>query len=368
LVTIQDDRGNQVRTDAGGYFWINGISPGPVTLTPFKEGFLFDPEEIQIDVSANKLDLSFTYTHDEVLTEAQLDLGMPYSFNRGADGPFHGYAAGYCTDLILDAYTWGVDFSIDFALEQDFKTRPWHFYRWRDARNAHDMWRYFSYSGQMMWHEEAYQPGDIVFFDWSEDGEIDHVSIISEVTSTNRPRKMYDATGVIASNPNGLAAELPWESFHERTERGHARWSGKYEPITPELPTGRFLQMALSSVRLDIRVLDKDGNSLSIDDDEIPGGILEDWVWEQTLSVSDTFEAGSYFLVVVANPGESEIPYQFITQLVEDGLVNGRVELKDNLETGEIKRFPIIFGSDENDNKTIQLGNAIRRIEGVIER
>jgi hypothetical protein len=355
-----------VKTDGEGYFWINGINPGPITLIPSKEGFLFEPGEISLNVQSDITDLSFTYTHEEVLKEAQLDLGMPYSFNRGVDGPFHGYAAGYCTDLILDAYTWGVDFNIDFALEQDFKAHPWHFYRWRDARNAHDMWRFFSYSGQMLPHEAAYQPGDIVFFDWSEDGEIDHVSIVSEVTNTQRPRKLYDATGVIESNLGGLAAELAWEPFHERTVRGHARWSGKYEAITPELPPGQNLQVALSSSGLDIRLLDLNGDALSPSENEISGGIFGDWIWEQTLSVVDSFSEGSIYLVVIANPKENEIPYQFIAQLIENGLVNGRVELKGNLRAGEIARFPLLIEKDEDGKTTIQLGNAIRRIEGTI--
>ena len=366
LVAIQDDRGNTVKTDGEGYFWINAVRPGSVTLIPSKEGFRFEPKEIQINVQSDINDLTFTYTHDEVLKEAQLDLGMPYSFDRGAVGHFHGHAAGYCTDLILDAYTWGVDFNIDFALEQDFKAHPWHFYRWRDARNAHDMWRYFSYTGQMLPNDAAYQPGDIVFFDWSEDGEIDHVSIVSEVTSTQNPRKLYDATGVTEGNPGGLAAELPWEYFHERTVRGHARWSGKYEPITPELPTGQNLQMALSGSGAEIRLLDLNGNALSLHENEIPGGFMDDWIWEQTFSVTDSFSEGSIYLVVVSNPGESEIPYQFIAQFIETGLVYGRVELKDTLKAGEIARFPLLLELDEDGKTTIQLGNAIRRIEGTI--
>ena len=136
LVTIEDDRGNKVRTDGNGYLWINGISAGTITLTPSKEGYKFEPESSIFSVESDIKNLSYVYTHEEILKEAEKDLGMPYSRYRGSSGPFHGFNAGYCTDLILDAYKWGVDFNIQFALEMDFKAHPWHFYRWRHARDA----------------------------------------------------------------------------------------------------------------------------------------------------------------------------------------------------------------------------------------
>jgi len=126
--------------------------------------------------------------------------------------------------------------------------------------------------------------------------------------------------------------------------------------------------MALSSTGLDIRLLDENGRALSRDDHEIVGGILENLIWEQTLSVADSFSEGSYYLVVVSNPSGSEVPYQFIAQSIRDGLVTGRVESKGSLESGEITRFPILFETGENGEITIQLGNANRRVEGIIER
>ncbi|MFH1636253.1 MAG: DUF1287 domain-containing protein [Chloroflexota bacterium] len=366
LVTLEDGRGNTVKTDGGGYFYINGINPGPVTLVPFKEGYRFGPAVISLDAQSDTSSIDFGYAHDEVLSEAKLDIGMPYSFERGGSGPFHGFSAGYCTDLILDAYTWGVDFSIQFALEQDFRAHPWHFYRWRDARNAHDMWRYFSYSGQMLPHETPYQPGDIVFFDWSEDGEIDHVALVSEVNRENRPAKMYAATGVIDSNPGGLAAELPWEPFHERTVRGHARWSGKYEPVIPSLPSEEVLQMALGGTGVEIRLLNAQGQALTCGENEIPGGRCDDLVWEQALSVTGPFAAGSYYLAVITNPGESESHYQFSAQYIEDGLVNSRIEAQGSLGAGEIGRFPLLLRVDEEGEIRLQLGPSVRKIEGVL--
>jgi len=368
LATIADNRGNTTRTDGEGYFWFSGVNPGPVTLLPTKEGLTFQPASFTLDVDSDVIDLHIVYTHEETLLEATKDIGMPYSFNRGQNGPFHGFSAGYCTDLVLDAYTWGVDFNIQFALEQDFRAHPWHFYRWRDSRNAHDLWRYFSFTHQMQPHQNPYQPGDIVFFDWSEDGEIDHVALVSEVNSKFRPRKMIDATGVTNSNPAGLAAELPWEDFHERTVRGFARWSGKYEPVIPELPVGQVLQMALGGKGLEIRLLDSNGNAISGSENEIPGGRWNDWVWEQTFSIVDTFKAGDYYLVVVFNPGEQDHPYQFTAQWIEDGLIQGRAETKGKLPAGKVQLFPLVLKTGTNGQLEFQMITTSRRIEGVLKK
>jgi Tol biopolymer transport system component len=368
LVTIHNDRSQPVRTDESGIFWLNGITPGNITLWASKEGFNFSPGELHIAVSSDIKDTKFVYTHHETLIEAHKDLGMPYNFNRGEIGPFHLFSAGYCTDLVLDAYTWGVDFNIQFALEQDFRAHPWHFYRWRDARNAHDMWRYFSYSGQLQPHENPYQPGDIVFFDWSEDGEIDHVAIVNEINSRNRPRTMYAATGVIDTNPTGLAAELPWEDFHERTVRGFARWSGKYEPIIPELPSGQILQLSLAGAGSDFRVIDSSGKLISASQVGIPGGRYHNWIWEQSISIEEGFFPGGFYLVVISNFSQDQIPYQFTAQFLENGLVNGRIETKGFLHPWEIKRFPLILDLDVEGNLVLEHGNAKRRIDGVLNK
>lgn len=366
LVTVEDGRGEQTRTDGEGIFWLAGEKPGPAQLLASKEGFQFHPPILALEVETDRYDLSFVYTHDETLAEARLDLGMPYSFERGTSGPFHGFAAGYCTDLVLDAYTWGVDFNIQFALEQDFRAHPWHFYRWRDARNAHDMWRYFAYSGQLQPHSQPYQPGDIVFFDWSEDGEIDHVAIVSEVNSRNRPRLMLDATGVITANPGGLAAELPWEDIHERTVRGFARWSGRYEPISLEDPGGSLLQAALGGSGLIFWILDPQGATLSKDTGEIPTGRFLDLVWEQSLSLEDPVDP--YYLLVIHNPGMEPQPYTFTAQYLQDGLVAGRVERRGELEAGGYQRFPLLLDGSQTPEDALNMGNPIHRVEGFLRR
>ena len=349
LVTISTGSGISTRSDGNGYFLLSGIPPGTESLVPSKDGFTFEPESQHLDIQSDLEGLHFQAYHEEVLVEAQKDLGMPYSYDRGEKGPYHGYAAGYCTDLILDAYTWGADYNIQFALEQDYRAHPEHTYRWRDARNANDMWRYFAYSGQMLPHAAPYQPGDIVFFDWSEDGEIDHVAVLSEVQFDNRPKNMYDATGVINSNPSGRAAELPWEEFHEQTVRGHARWDGSYEVVIPTMPQGQFLQVLVGSAQVSLRLLSPAGEALSESQRLIPGGTFFDLGWEQSLSVFSPQTDGGEYLIEIKNLSAESTPFQFLSHVLVDGLVTDRIEFKDQLLPGEIREISIMLTLDEND-------------------
>lgn len=341
LVTVKTSNGFGMRTDGNGNFFFSGLPPGTASLVPTKDGFNFEPEQIPFEASSDLNGLHFQASHENVLKEARADLGMPYNFNRGGSGSgrFHGYAAGYCTDLILDAYSWGADYHIQFALEQDYRANPDHVYRWRDARNANDMWRYFAYSGQMLPHAAPYQPGDIVFFDWSEDGEIDHVAIVSEVNYLNRSEMMYDATGVIASNLSGRAAELPREAFHEQTERGHARWSGQLEPIVTQLPGGEYLQVLVGSAQVELSVRDPNGNLLSERERRIPGGIFLDLGWEQSLSIHSPRANGETYTVEIKNVSDAPAAYQFLAHTIQEGIVTERVEFKEVLEVGEV--YPV---------------------------
>ena len=354
LVTLTTQSGISTRTDGSGYFLLSGIPPGAESLVPSKDGFTFEPESMPIDVQSDIEGLHLEAYHEEVFVEAQKDLGMPYSFDRGDKGPFHGYAAGYCTDLVLDAYTWGVDYNIQFALEQDYRAHPEHTYRWRDARNANDMWRYFVYSGQMLPHAAPYQPGDIVFFDWSEDGEIDHVAVLSETNFEDRPKNMYDATGVINSNPSGLAAELPWEEFHESTVRGHARWDGSYEVVIPNMPQGQFLQALVGSAQVSLRLLAPEGEALSESERLIPGGTFFDLGWEQSLSVFSPLTDGEEYLIEIQNRSAETTPFQFLSHVLVDGYVTDRIEFKDQLAPGELREIPIKLTLDENGNLILE--------------
>ena len=362
LVTLQDNKGNAVKTDRYGNFWINGISSGSVTLTPSKEGYIFEPSNLSINVSSDISKITFFVSHDEVLNQAKLNIGMPYDFDRGCETPwqgcgeeFHGFSSGYCTDMILDAYLWGADFNIQTALERDYQANPEHFYRWRNARNAHDMWRYFSYNGLIFPHTIGYLPGDIVFFDWSDDGEIDHVSIISEINSSNQPSKIYDATGVIPSNPLGLAYELPWETFHDDTVRGHARWTGIYGASNTQLPNGEFLQIAASSPEIQIAVFDSQGNRLDQSMSNIPNSTFFNLGWEQSVNIGTPITNGNYYNVQISHVGEHTIKYKFGAHIIKNGIVTARIESSPTLLPGSIDTIYLYISDDNNGEIKIEI-------------
>lgn len=375
LVTISDGIGDSTRTDADGYFYLSGYPGRVLTLTPEKEGYAFDPQVWNLSVIRDVAGYLFTASPEEkLLEEAAKDLGMPYDFNRGCDDPyipcgkpFHGFSAGYCTDLILDAYTYGVEFDINYALQQDAYAHPEHFYRWRDARNAHDMWRYFYYSGQLLDHADDYLPGDSVFFDWSGDGEIDHVSLVSKVVN-GRPVKMMDATGVTEQNPTGLAAELDWLNFHESTVRGHGRWLGAYEPVHSGYPPGvRVLQTALSGAGLFMRIVDDHGRAVSFGEGAVPGAAYFDLAYEEAISVFDP--SGRYTVEIRVVGGQSS-PYIFTVQSLSGGRITGRAEFKGTAGPDEVIRIEWRVSSGEDGELSLLTGSGLRqaRIKGALRK
>jgi hypothetical protein len=362
LVTITDQKGATAETDGLGYYFLSGITPGQVSLSLSKPGFDFEPRGASFIVASDLTEKDFQYHYTDVIEEGRRDIGMPYDHRcdsgPACEGVFHGYAAGQCTDLVLDAFTWGAEYDITLMLEWDAQAHPEHYYQNRNARDAFDMWRYFMYSGQMLSHEQTYQPGDLVFFDWSGDGEIDHVSLVSQVDSSNRPTWMVDATGVIASNPNGLAAEMPWEPFHERSERGHARWNGAFESAVIEPAQGQFLQIGLGSVGADLRLMAADGAGLSGTDGSLPGGTFYDLIWEQNLTVADPLAAGApddavppveveaRYFVVISNPTEEQMPYYFVVQTMQAGSVADMVKETGQLDPGRVRYLPLTLSLD----------------------
>ncbi|MEN8173529.1 MAG: carboxypeptidase regulatory-like domain-containing protein, partial [Chloroflexota bacterium] len=371
LVTLESNYGNQIKTDRQGYFWINDINPGKIKITPSKEGYSFDPPIADLNISADISDISFTVSHDQTLSEAQLDIGMPYDFERGCTTPwqgcggdFHGFSAGYCTDLILDSYTWGVDFNIQTALVHDYQAHPEHFYRWRNSRNAHDMWRFFAYSGQILSHSAGYLPGDIVFFDWSGDGEIDHVNIVSEVNIRNQPVRIYDATGIINSNPGGLTDELPWQTLHELTVRGHARWNGIYSPTNTVLPINDFLQISAASVNIELTIIDSKGNKLSQSKRDMPNGSFFDLGWEQSASIISPQEDGKYYTIQISTVDEDDINYALIMHTIQAGLVTERVERKSILGSDSTETIYLRINSKSNGDLGFNLVRGIRKVYG----
>jgi Tol biopolymer transport system component len=358
LVTLTDSLGNATRTDINGYFWSAGYQPAPLTLTLEKKGYTLTPSTCTLQLSTDSPSLTFTATPTAPLAEARLDLGMPYHFSRGCPDPYlgcggkyHGFTSGYCTDLILDAYTYGADFDIQFDLEQNTRAHPEHFYRWHDARDAHDMWRFFSYTGQMLPNTLPYAPGDIVFFDWTEDGEIDHVALVSEVDANARPIKLLDATGKTDFNPSGLAAELPWQAFYDRTARGHARWSGAYQPIIPFPAQTQMLQIAASGANINLRLTDPAGGALSLTENTLPAGWYTNLIWEESASVEipdGDVATSSAYTAEISNPTGESAPFRLAIQLVVHGIVIGRVETSGNLPAGATRSIPIFVEVDED--------------------
>ncbi len=374
LVSIDDNYGNTVETDRLGYFYLSGITPGQIALSLSKEGFDFEPGGASFVVISDLRDKNFIYHYTKVIDEARKDIGMPYDHrcegSPECEGTFHGYAAGQCSDLVLDAFTWGADYNIKLALEQDAMAHPEHFYQSRNARDAFDMWRYFMYSGQMLSKEQPYQPGDLVFFDWSRDGEVDHVSLVSQVDGNNQPTWMVDATGVIASNPSGLAAELPWESFHERSYRGHARWTGSYESPVLEKPQGQLLQIGLGSTWSDLHLISENGNGLGATEDSLPGGVFYDLIWEQNLTIEDPLLAGSNeamanYFVVIANPAQGQSNYHFVLQTVQNGRVNEVVKITGILNPESIHYLPLKLWLD-GEKLTFEIVSYSRKSGGKL--
>jgi len=185
--------------------------------------------------------MRFAYLRGQAVIQAGLkDLEMPYCAPaeeryRGcpARGPcgghFFGYPCGVCTDLVLDAYEAGGGMELQDALVQDRTGHADHLYTWVDARSANDLWRFFTYTGQMKTMDQDFLPGDIVFFDWQGDGIIDHSALVSQVKAgrlpggLSSPSHLLHLIGKGASNPDGLAHEIRWTGYHQETYAGHAR-------------------------------------------------------------------------------------------------------------------------------------------------
>jgi hypothetical protein len=336
-VALSYGQGQEVVSDRQGYFSLLARPDRAIRIRPTKDGFTFEPQEIRLTAGTQAGDLRMTGRPEALLDQARQDLGMPYSFHRGCDsddegcgGPYHGFYAGYCTDLVLDAYQWGLEFNLQFALERDALIHPDHYYRWRNARNSHDMWRYFHYTGQILPHETPYLPGDVAFFDWDEDGTIDHVSLVSAVSRAGRPQELLDATGVIDFNPGGLAAELDWEPFHERTVRGHGRWQGSFGPAYYDAEAASpALQVAVDAPHVQAELIDEQGRSLSAYVNQqgrptgapvpVPGGRYFDHGLGEVLSVLDPLNAGRTYLLRLT--ASEDAVFHLRIQLQEGGQV-----------------------------------------------
>jgi Tol biopolymer transport system component len=174
---------------------------------------------------------------ERMVAEARKDIGMPYctilqsdtrACGNGSEcgGPYHGFYCGVCTDVVIDAANAGGGVDLVMAQSQDMAEHPDHRYEMGGARSANDLWLYFRYTGQTLPAGEPYRPGDAVFFDWNQDGWVEHVALVSQVTADGQPKTLLDAPGELKGNPGGLANEFPWQPFEADALVGRARLGG----------------------------------------------------------------------------------------------------------------------------------------------
>jgi Tol biopolymer transport system component/cell wall-associated NlpC family hydrolase len=349
-VTISDNYGHSATTARDGSFRINGLIPAGYTLRPDKKGYSFSPSTRRISAASSRPGtngLYFTAVPDGVLEEARKDIGMPYALTRGCPspntgcgGPFHGFYSGDCTDLVIDAYKEGAGFNIQQAMNLDFWAHPDHYYNSRVARSSQDMWRYFAYTGQILMHDQPYQAGDIVFFDWDGDGVSDHVSIVSEVNRRGRPTKMIDATGIINDNPNGLAAELTWQAYHDNQVQGHVRWSGTARPKNQTTnKEDSFLLVALDSPQAKLRLLDDQGQAIGNGELQIQNGTYTHIYTGAVITIRSPETSSEWYFIEVSTPGTTA--YQLGIQAVNNRTVTKDVSYQRSLSAGETQLIPI---------------------------
>lgn len=339
------------KTDQRGDFKISGLSRGTHTLAPAKKGYVFEPQNFLLSytnpMASPPESASFIGIPEGVIEAARHDIGMPYSLERGCDspftpceGPFHGYFSGDCTDLIIDAYRYGADFHLGWAIEWDAYINPWHYYRWRDARNSHDMWRYFAYSGQLLSHEQMYLPGDIVFFDWDEDGISDHVAMVSEINRKNRPLKIIDATGYIDENPDGLAIEMEWKSYHNTNTQGHARWNGASSIKHADEQEGdKLILIALDSPAAALQIINAPGLTTDLTAANIPHSQYWEYGSSSVISIAVPLSSTPFYIIELSSSIDTDI--QLGIQTIQGGQITQNYSYSSEMSTEEELIIPL---------------------------
>jgi hypothetical protein len=209
-------------------------------------------------------------TWSAIVQSARLDIGMPYDTDRGCPtpytgcgGPFHGFYAGVNTDIVLDAYEFGAALDLQQALSADHLANPGR-YQYGTSRYAEDLRRYFGYAQQVYLHSEPYLKGDVAFFDWENDGTIDHSAVISQVDGAGRPQWLVHAPGYTAANLSGKSLETGWSSFYEDYVKSHGRIGSPLlqEPDTTTA-TLQVLRINLDSPAVTWRLQDENGRHFS---------------------------------------------------------------------------------------------------------
>ncbi|MGD9091287.1 MAG: DUF1287 domain-containing protein [Anaerolineales bacterium] len=354
-VVVKAGGGITTKTDSNGNFYFAGLRSGHHDISPQKDGVAFTPNAYRVTQSADSPGLAFLATAEEIVPEARLDIGMPYALDRGCEspfegcgGPYHGFYRGDCTDLVMDAYREGIDFDIQSALMFDFYTNPRHYYRWQNARNSHDMYRYFAYTGQLIPPDEPYLAGDIVFFDWEADAVVDHVAIVSEVTKKNIPRKLIDATGFVDENPNGSAIELDWQHYHDIQTIGHARWTGLYSFKDGESPTDiPILLVALDSTGAKVQVHDMQDRLVSASTQGIEGSRYVNTGVGEVISIDNPMGNSDLYLVEII--GVKDGSYSLGIQTINSRVLNKTYSYDGRITARESVLLPLhlVFEDDK---------------------
>jgi hypothetical protein len=355
-ITVRLQNGQSAVTDYSGWFTMEDVYPGAYVITPDWKGYVFSPPAHQVRLTRDvknglstisAVGLAFTAQPQAVIDAARQDIGMPYSLARGCPspfepcgGPYHGFFSGDCTDLVLDAFRVGLQIDLHDALQLDFLLNPRHYYRWGNARSSQDLWRYFTYTHQLLSPEQPYQPGDIVFFDWDGDAMMDHVAIISSLNKRSQPKTMIDATGVIADNPGGLAVEMDWKLYHAQHAAGHARWLG-YSALPDEnLPLETpLLLAALDSPRASLRMLDLAGRAISSSGSEPVGGAFYVYPNSQTASLAQPLDNSDWYFIELSSDELS--PYSLGLQAIQSRLVTSSYWISGTLQPGEELVIPV---------------------------
>ena len=178
---------------------------------------------------------------------------------------------------------------------------------------------------------------------------------------------MVDASGVINSNPNGLAAELPWEPFHDRSERGHARWTGAYESASARAAArtvfANWAGIGGCGFTLD---LGAGGRLWGRRTAACRAASFFDLIWEQNLTVEAPISNGERYYVVISNPTDEQMPYYFVVQTIQDGGVDEVVKFTGQLDPEGLSYLPLKLSLDDGV-LGVEVVTFTRKIEGKVE-
>ena len=349
-----EDRGSTIKVDIPGNAYVAGFTLSadfPTTLGAH-------------DTSYNGVEDAFVVklAVGNIVTEARADIGMPYRTDRGCPspyigcgGPYHGFYYGVCTDLVIDAYNWGASLNLQNVISQDHRAHPGR-YQYGTARWAEDILRYLRYNEQLLPHSQAYQPGDIAFFDYNASGVSDHVGVISEVDANGHPLRMVHATGSCEVNPSGRAFEQDWNSYYDQHVQGHGRLGGAGGLAASASETLQVLRITIDSPSVALALQDANGKTTSSSYDEnlvainneaaipyIPGGTYADLGAEKVITVTQPLSNTTQYFVELT--GQAVVTYHLHIETLQDFSVTDSQVFTQPITTGETHNSAITLSA-----------------------